>query len=138
MPEKMVYEWDNKRDECFDLYITQNKSLEEIIDFYKGQNFAPRYVVDSTALVLRQPLVQMLLRLPNPYLTTSDLSQECCTSPGSLLETALCTRSHHLNHHIYTRILISRFIVNEPFKLASKNGNSQPSTALHTRMPILQ
>ena len=43
----MVYEWENKRDECYDMYITENKSLEEIIEFYRGQNFAPRYVVDS-------------------------------------------------------------------------------------------
>ena len=54
---KMVYEWESKRDECFMMYITQNKSLEEIIEFYRRQNFVPRYVVDSTAL--RQPDGQM-------------------------------------------------------------------------------
>lgn len=58
-PAKMVYEWDNRRDEIYTMYITENKSLEEIIEFYRAQNFAPRYVVDST--VLRQPVVQMLL-----------------------------------------------------------------------------
>lgn len=58
MPEKMVYEWDNKRDECYVMYITENRSLDEIIEFYKGQNFAPRYVVDSTAL--RQPAAHWL------------------------------------------------------------------------------
>lgn len=56
MPEKMVYEWDNKRDECYVMYITENKSLDEIIEFYKNQNFAPRYVVNST--VLRQPIAR--------------------------------------------------------------------------------
>lgn len=60
MPDKMVYEWDNKRDECYVMYITENKSLDEIIEFYKGQDFAPRYVVDSTAL--RQPVAHWLFR----------------------------------------------------------------------------
>lgn len=50
MPEKMVYDWDDKRDECYVMYITENKSLDEIIEFYKRKDFAPRYVVDSTAL----------------------------------------------------------------------------------------
>lgn len=45
----MVYNWENKRDEIYVMYITENKSLDEIIEFYRGQNFAPRYVVDYTA-----------------------------------------------------------------------------------------
>ena len=45
---KMVYEWDGKRDECYRLYITENKSLEDIVELYRVQNFVPRYVVDST------------------------------------------------------------------------------------------
>jgi len=49
MPDKMVYDWEDKRDECYVMYITENKSLDDIIEFYKRKNFAPRYVVDSTA-----------------------------------------------------------------------------------------
>lgn len=50
---KMVYEWDQKRDECYVMYITQNRSLDEIIDFYRERNFAPRYVVvDSTGVFI--------------------------------------------------------------------------------------
>ncbi|KAL6713775.1 hypothetical protein ACLMJK_008267 [Lecanora helva] len=41
MPGKMVYEWEQRRDEIYDMYITQNKSLEEIMDFYRPQNFVP-------------------------------------------------------------------------------------------------
>ena len=50
MPSKMVYEWEIRRNEIYDMYITQNKSLEEIIEYYRAQKFVPRYVVDSTAL----------------------------------------------------------------------------------------
>ena len=64
MPSKMVYEWEIRRDEIYNMYITQNKSLEELIEFYRPQNFVPRYVVDSTAL--RQPVAQMLLSRPFP------------------------------------------------------------------------
>ncbi len=56
MPEKMVYEWDDKRDACYVMYIMENKSLDEIIEFYKNKSFAPRYVVDS----LRQPAAHWL------------------------------------------------------------------------------
>jgi hypothetical protein len=56
MPEKMVYEWDDKRDACYVMYIMENKSLDEIIEFYKNKSFAPRYVVDS----LRQPAARWL------------------------------------------------------------------------------
>jgi len=59
----MVYEWDNKRDECYFMYITEKKSLEEIIEFYKGQNFAPRYVVDSTALSTAATCATFALKL---------------------------------------------------------------------------
>ncbi|KAK5950740.1 hypothetical protein OHC33_008123 [Knufia fluminis] len=38
----MVYEWDQYRDECFRLYITERKSLEDIMQWMKEQhNFAP-------------------------------------------------------------------------------------------------
>lgn len=38
----MVYDWDGKRDVCFELYITQRKCLEEIMEYMKTQHaFAP-------------------------------------------------------------------------------------------------
>jgi len=37
--------------------------LEEIIEFYKGQNFAPRYVVDSTALSTAATCATFALKL---------------------------------------------------------------------------
>ena len=46
---KMVYEWDNKREECFNMYITENKSLEEIIAHFRDdKNFTPRYLASCT------------------------------------------------------------------------------------------
>ena len=46
---KMVYDWDNKRDICFDMYITQNMPLEEVIDHFRDEkSFTPRYVASCT------------------------------------------------------------------------------------------
>ena len=39
---KMVYNWEGKRDTCFNMYITENKGLEEIQAFYREQGFNPR------------------------------------------------------------------------------------------------
>jgi len=40
----MVYDWDGKRDMCYQMYITEKKSLEEIMDFMKSTlDFTPRY-----------------------------------------------------------------------------------------------
>lgn len=48
---RMVYDWEGKEELCYKLYITENKSLEEIMEFFKvTQDFTPRYVscrVDS-------------------------------------------------------------------------------------------
>lgn len=43
----MVYDWDNKEDICYRMYIEEKKSLEDIMEFMKvNHNFAPRYVID--------------------------------------------------------------------------------------------
>jgi hypothetical protein len=40
---KMVYDWENKEDICYRMYIDEKKSLEEIMDFMKEEHkFAPR------------------------------------------------------------------------------------------------
>jgi hypothetical protein len=39
---KMVYDWTDKEDTCYRLYIEEKKSLEEIMIFFKDQKFAPR------------------------------------------------------------------------------------------------
>lgn len=42
---KMVYDWENKEELCYRLYIEEKKSLEEIMEFMKEHHkFAPRYV----------------------------------------------------------------------------------------------
>lgn len=33
----MVYDWDNKEDICYRMYIEEKKSLEEIMEFMKEQ-----------------------------------------------------------------------------------------------------
>ena len=41
----MVYDWENKEDICYRMYIEEKKSLEEIMDYMKEEHkFAPRYV----------------------------------------------------------------------------------------------
>jgi hypothetical protein len=38
----MVYDWDNKEELCYRMYIEEKKSLEEIMEYFKENNFAPR------------------------------------------------------------------------------------------------
>jgi hypothetical protein len=39
----MVYDWEGKRDVCFQMYIAEKKSLEEIMEYMKAvHQFAPR------------------------------------------------------------------------------------------------
>jgi len=40
----MVYEWDDKQDVCYRLYMQERKNLDEVMDYFKVQGFAPRYV----------------------------------------------------------------------------------------------
>ena len=41
----MVYDWDGKEQMLYQMYILENKSLEEIIKFMKEKHdFTPRYV----------------------------------------------------------------------------------------------
>lgn len=41
---KMVYDWDSAKEEtCYRMYIEEKRSLEEIMEYYKSQNFTPRY-----------------------------------------------------------------------------------------------
>jgi hypothetical protein len=40
---KMVYDWENKEEICYRMYIEEKKSLEEIMEYLKENNgFAPR------------------------------------------------------------------------------------------------
>jgi hypothetical protein len=40
----MVYDWDNKEEICYRMYIDEKKSLEEIMEYMKDElKFAPRY-----------------------------------------------------------------------------------------------
>lgn len=97
----MVYEWDNKRDECYCMYITENKSLEEIVGFYRSQNFVPRYVVDSTAstagvcanaaLIFNRSLTSSIT------LITWKFFQRCCAYLRYVLDRTLYSHFYHLS-----------------------------------------
>jgi len=42
----MVYDWENKEEICYRMYIEEKKSLEEIMEYMKEHHkFAPRYVL---------------------------------------------------------------------------------------------
>ena len=46
---KMVYDWENKEEICYRMYIEEKKSLEEIMEYMKEEHkFAPRYVHSQT------------------------------------------------------------------------------------------
>ena len=45
----MVYDWENKEELCYRLYIEEKKSLEEIMEYMKEEHkFSPRYVRPCT------------------------------------------------------------------------------------------
>lgn len=51
----MVYDWENKEEVCYRLYIEEKKSLEEIMDYMKEEyKFTPRY---ATTTVLCRSLI---------------------------------------------------------------------------------
>jgi hypothetical protein len=46
----MVYDWENKEEICYRMYIEEKKSLEEIMEYMKDElKFAPRYVARFTS-----------------------------------------------------------------------------------------
>lgn len=55
----MVYDWDNKEDVCYRMYIEEKKSLEDIMEYMKEHHqFSPRYGrQETTTRHERNPLV---------------------------------------------------------------------------------
>jgi hypothetical protein len=42
----MVYDWDGKREICYQMYIRDKKALEEIMDYMRNvYQFSPRYAI---------------------------------------------------------------------------------------------
>lgn len=42
----MVYDWEGKREICYQMYIKDKKALEEIMEYMKNTHqFTPRYVL---------------------------------------------------------------------------------------------
>ena len=125
----MVYEWDtSKRDECYRMYITEKKPLEEIIEFYRAQNFVPRYVVDSTSTASIKPALAEHNHLI--FISYNQYFVEPCTLLWHNHLHAYICRSTCADEHSITASGL--------FRRVSKNGVSQRSTVLLTRMPTLR
>jgi hypothetical protein len=46
----MVYDWENKEEICYRMYIEEKKSLEDIMEYMKEEHkFAPRYDAPAAA-----------------------------------------------------------------------------------------
>jgi hypothetical protein len=59
----MVYDWENKEEICYRMYIEEKKSLEEIMDYMKKEHkFAPRYVQPD--VLRRTPIIKIIYRHP--------------------------------------------------------------------------
>jgi hypothetical protein len=41
----MVYNWDGKEAECYQLYVQEKKSLNEVLEYWEQRGFTPRYVI---------------------------------------------------------------------------------------------
>jgi hypothetical protein len=47
----MVYDWDGKREICYQMYIRDKKALEEIMDYMRNvYQFSPRYAITAQSL----------------------------------------------------------------------------------------
>lgn len=61
----MVYDWENKEEICYRMYIEEKKSLEEIMDYMKDHHkFTPRYV---SAAGSAAPSYLAVLSTPRPH-----------------------------------------------------------------------
>lgn len=40
----MVYNWDGKEAECYQLYVYEKRSLNEVVEYWEQRGFTPRYV----------------------------------------------------------------------------------------------
>jgi len=50
----MVYDWDSGKEEtCYRMYIEEKRSLEEIMEYFKNQNFTPRYGPTTDTLAVK-------------------------------------------------------------------------------------
>lgn len=92
----MVYDWENKEDICYRLYIEEKKSLEEIMEYMKEEHkFSPRYVSDHnhsawacdlgstyfTVLSIHQRYLDLRTDDSNLLNLSQDLTYSLLTSP---------------------------------------------------------
>lgn len=72
----MVYDWENKEEVCYRLYIEEKKSLEEIMEYMKKEyKFTPRYATTITLDVLyRTTCHGHIIRPPHRCMTMAVLT----------------------------------------------------------------
>lgn len=59
----MVYDWENKEEVCYRMYIEEKKSLEDIMDYMKEHHkFAPRYVMPPDELPYNPAAMHFVVR----------------------------------------------------------------------------
>lgn len=49
----MVYDWDGKEQTCRRLYVDEKQSLDEVMEYFRNEGFAPSYVASSVPSPLR-------------------------------------------------------------------------------------
>ncbi len=50
----MMYAWEENRERCYQLYVTEGKSMDEVMELMRLQHdFAPRYVSIGVTAILR-------------------------------------------------------------------------------------
>jgi hypothetical protein len=55
----MVYDWEGKREICYQMYIKDKKALEEIMEYMRNvYQFSPRYAHGHIGNVFRPPFLE--------------------------------------------------------------------------------
>lgn len=67
----IMYSWDDKKAECYRLYVEENKNLDEVISYWEVRGFTPRLVafhlIQAVVPVLHQ-FSSMFAMLHLPYI----------------------------------------------------------------------
>lgn len=96
----MVYDWDDKREACFRMYVQEKKTLEEIKEYFRQElGFAPR----SVFLDLRPQLQCPTSTSPQYHTDPPDLVDglsRCNSRYASAIIDAFPGRSHRRFHDL--------------------------------------
>jgi len=74
----MVYDWGDKRDACFRMYVQEKKTMDEIIEYFRGElGFAPRSVIISPSRHPSTTAVTQTYHIPISRLLCPSLTLPC-------------------------------------------------------------